>query len=182
MIELKQFTREDFSRLIDWISSPTLLIQWAGPQFFTYPLDENQLEEYRRLAESKNPKSVIFKAVIAESQEVVGHAELASINKENGSASICRIFVEPSQRGKGICPRMMREILEIGFSQLGLHRIDLRVYESNASATSCYEKVGFVREGLTRKVQKVDGEYWDAVVMSILKEEWEEQCKHSQAP
>lgn len=74
---------------------------------------------------------------------------------------------------------MVRKLLEIGFSQLGLHRIDLRVYEFNASATSCYEKVGFVREGLMRKVQKVDGEYWDAVVMSILKEEWKTPISHT---
>ncbi|WP_255513758.1 hypothetical protein [Microcoleus sp. FACHB-672] len=39
-IELQPFERDDFARLIGWITSADLIQQWA-PSTFTYPLDDN---------------------------------------------------------------------------------------------------------------------------------------------
>jgi len=106
MIDLEIFTEEDFSRLIRWINSSDLLIQWAGPQQFTYPLTENQLNTYLRDGQGDNPKSKIFK-VVSETMAVVGHIELGSINRVNGTASICRVLLDHEWRGKGICVEMV---------------------------------------------------------------------------
>jgi RimJ/RimL family protein N-acetyltransferase len=156
------------------ISSPDLLIQWAGPQLFTYPLTESQLKAYLQDGQGDNPKSKIFK-VVSETAEVVGHIELGAINGENGTASICRVFLDPGWRGRGICVEMVRRVLEIGFHQLNLRRIDLRVYGFNQAAIGCYERAGLVREGVLRKVQRVGDQYWDTVIMAILREEWSER-------
>ena len=64
--------------------------------------------------------------------------------------------------------------LRVGFTELGLRRIDLRVYGFNEPAIHCYEKAGFVKEGLLRKSQKVGDRYWDTIVMAILREEWKD--------
>jgi RimJ/RimL family protein N-acetyltransferase len=32
-----------------------------------------------------------------------------------------------------------------------------------------------VREGLLRKTQRVGGQYWDSMIMAILREEWEDK-------
>ena len=36
-------------------------------------------------------------------------------------------------------------LLEIGFNELGLRRIDLRFYGFNTAAIGCYERAGLVR-------------------------------------
>ncbi|MGA8943289.1 MAG: hypothetical protein WB502_11350 [Thermoactinomyces sp.] len=41
MVKLLPFTEQDIERLINWIDSPDLLLQWAGPAF-TYPLDKER--------------------------------------------------------------------------------------------------------------------------------------------
>jgi RimJ/RimL family protein N-acetyltransferase len=176
MIELRPFTREDFPRLINWISSPRLLLQWAGPQLFHYPLDEDQLGKYIGQANKGKPGSLIFKVVCKQKQEVIGHIELTGINNESSTASICRVFVDPGWRGKGACQEMARKIVEIGFNEYDLHRIELKVYDFNLGAISCYEKAGFVREGVLREAQREGNEYWNVVLMGILKKEWQVRC------
>jgi RimJ/RimL family protein N-acetyltransferase len=148
-----------------------MMLQWAGPTEFVFPLTDDQLRRY--LSGSDEPHSFrkIFTA-ISEDGKVCGHIELGAINYVNQTASLCRVFVAPEYRGKGLCAPMVESVLEFGFEELRLRRIELRVYAFNFSAIRCYERSGFVREGLLRKSQKVDDQYWDAVVMGILREEW----------
>lgn len=56
--------------------------------------------------------------------------------------------------------------------QLGLHRVDLRVLAYNHRAIACYEKCGFVREGVEREGALVAGEWHGDVMMSILEAEY----------
>ena len=53
-----------------------------------------------------------------------------------------------------------------------MHRIELEVYDFNPRAQHVYEKAGFMREGVRREVLLWDGEYHDAIVMSILEDEF----------
>jgi len=173
VIELLPFTEQDFPRLMQWIESPELLVQWAGALLFTYPLDERQLRAYLHSSQGDNVQSRIFK-VVDEKAETVGHIELGAINRQNGTASICRVFLDPHHRGKGFCVEMVRKLLKIGFGELGLRRIDLRVYGFNTAAIGCYERAGLVREGLLRQAQQVGDQIWDTVIMAILRAEWKE--------
>jgi RimJ/RimL family protein N-acetyltransferase len=172
MITLRPFTRSDFDRLIGWVTSPQFLLQWAGP-LFTYPLDAAQLEGYLRDAEGGQPTKRIFAAEEAETGAVVGHIELAKIDRRNRSATLSRVLVgESARRGKGVGLEMVRRALEVGLGELGLHRIDLVVFDFNTAAIACYEKAGFVTEGRLRDARRLGDEYWTLVQMSILEEEW----------
>lgn len=61
--------------------------------------------------------------------------------------------------------------MKISFNQYDLHRIELKVYDFNLGAISCYQKVGFVKEGLLREAQREGNGYWNVVLMGILKKE-----------
>jgi len=169
MIELAPFGVNDCPRLIRWIDSPRLLAQW-GRWKFRFPLDEKQLEDYLRETTGESPSRIVFKSL--HSSEVVGHIELNAINRGNGTASICRVFVAPEHRGKGFARDMLRMILNHGFGTLGLRRIDLQVFDFNQPALACYESVGFVREGVLRQYAKVGDECWNLVWMGLLRNEW----------
>ena len=58
------------------------------------------------------------------------------------------------------------------FDSIGLHRIFLTVDVENARAIASYRKVGFVEEGRMRGAFFHDGAWADALLMSILEQEW----------
>jgi RimJ/RimL family protein N-acetyltransferase len=149
-----------------------MLVQWAGPDLFHFPLDVEQLQAYFRLGEGETATSRLFAVEESGSGTVVGHCELGAINREQGTASVCRVLLDPCRRGAGLCLPMMREVLRIGFTEYGLRRISLRVAGHNRAALRCYERAGFVREGVLRKATIVNGECWDVVIMAVLRDEW----------
>jgi RimJ/RimL family protein N-acetyltransferase len=168
-ITLQAFGREDFQRLINWIGSPEFLLQWAGP-VFQFPLDTPQLEHYVAAAAETPPGRRIFKAVTG--GEVVGHIELDAIDRRNGSARMSRVLIADARRGGGAGYAMVQALLEFGFGDLGLHRIDLVVFDFNLAAIACYEKAGFVREGHIRDARRMGDRYWSLYQMSMLEDEW----------
>ena len=55
---------------------------------------------------------------------------------------------------------------------MNLNRIELQVFADNERGIRCYEKVGFVREAVQRQFRYREGQYVDAVMMAILREEY----------
>ncbi|WP_140420935.1 GNAT family N-acetyltransferase [Bacillus cereus] len=167
VIKLETFKKSDFKQLINWINSEEFLIQWSG-NAFVFPLDEQQLEKY---IESEN--TLAFKVVDEETSDVIGHISLGQIDNINKSARIGKVLVgNTKMRGRSIGKRMMKAVLHIAFDELKLHRVTLGVYDFNTSAISCYEKIGFVKEGLLRESKRVGETYWNLWEMSMLEYEW----------
>ncbi|RWQ70248.1 GNAT family N-acetyltransferase [Bacillus cereus] len=167
VIKLESFKKSDFKQLINWINSEEFLIQWSG-NAFTFPLDKQQLEKY---IESAN--TLAFKVVDEETSDVIGHISLGQIDNINKSARIGKVLVgNTKMRGRSIGKHMMKAVLHIAFDELKLHRVTLGVYDFNTSAISCYEKIGFVKEGLLRESKRVGETYWNLWEMSMLEYEW----------
>jgi RimJ/RimL family protein N-acetyltransferase len=181
VLTLRPFDRSDFARLVAWAESAEFLMQWAGP-IFTYPLDEAQLERYRLLATGDPPTRLIFTVLAAPAGEAVGHIELSNIDRRNRSASVSRVLIAPGRRGQGLGQQMVAQVLEIAFGQLGLHRVDLFVFDFNQSAIACYERAGFVREGRLRDVRQMPGGFWSLIQMSLLEHEWAARQSPPDAP
>lgn len=74
----------------------------------------------------------------------------------------------PAVRGQGFGTEAGRVVVDWAFDRVGLHRISLEVYAFNPAAQRSYEKIGFVVEGRARDALRWDGEWVDAVLMSML--------------
>jgi RimJ/RimL family protein N-acetyltransferase len=172
MVELKFFERSHFKQIINWIDSPEFLLQWGGPNF-SFPLNEQQLEDYLKDANKDNSNALVYSVIHKETGNVIGHISLGNIDRRNKSARVGKVLVgDKNVRGKGIGQLMMVEILKIAFDELKLHRVSLGVFDFNVAAIACYEKAGFIKEGLIRDSRKIGDEYWSLWEMSILENEW----------
>lgn len=76
-------------------------------------------------------------------------------------------------RGRGYGTEAARLILDYGFNNLNLETIYLGVNTENAGAKRSYEKAGFRPEGVRRKLVYRNARYYDVLMMSILREEWQ---------
>ena len=83
-----------------------------------------------------------------------------------------RILIGPRGRDRGLGTEATRLLLAHAFDRLGLHRVELEVFAFNPRARRAYEKAGFTVEGVRRDALRFDGEWVDAVVMSVLEHEW----------
>ncbi|MCI0709573.1 MAG: GNAT family N-acetyltransferase [Chloroflexi bacterium] len=90
----------------------------------------------------------------------------------NRAASIGIGIAEPAYREKGYGTEAMRLMLDYGFNELNLNRVELTVSSFNPRAIHVYKKVGFKEEGILRQCDYNDGQYYDVLVMSLLREEW----------
>ena len=169
-IKVIPMVESDLPVLTEWAEDEKTLIQWCGP-VFDFPLTIEQLQVYFSETKKKHPNRYILKSVTNENI-MCGMSELGNIDRRNGTASLCRIFVDKQFRGKGIAEDMITKLIEFAFNELNLRRIELNVYTYNIPAYKCYEKLGFVREGMKRKVTEYNGEFWDGYFYALLKDEW----------
>jgi RimJ/RimL family protein N-acetyltransferase len=174
-IRLVPFTASDIGRLLGWIRSPEELMLWTASSF-GFPLTRDHIEGHLRDSARRGDRQ-IFKAVEEGREETVGHIELGGLDSRNRSVRIGRVLVDPARRGQGLGAAMMCAALAMAFRELGMHRVELGVFDVNPAAIACYEKVGFRRDGVRRESFLASAEpatYWSEVVMSLLDTEWAE--------
>ncbi|WP_405140991.1 GNAT family N-acetyltransferase [Sphaerisporangium sp. NBC_01403] len=110
----------------------------------------------------------------------VGEIVLNELDTGNMSCNLRIALVGPRVYGKGYGTEATRLVLAHAFETVGLHRISLEVFAFNARAHRVYEKVGFVKEGVLRDALRWDGEWHDAIVMSVLASDWNTHHGHPQ--
>ena len=114
------------------------------------------------LNELKNP-DVSYMFVMKIDDKIIGYAGFW-ISYEY--ATITKVTIHPSLRGKGLSKILLKDLIDRCFS-LGADIISLEVRESNIIAQNLYTSLGFNKEGKRKKYYD-DGE--DAVVMLLNKE------------
>ncbi len=108
----------------------------------------------------------------------IGQAKLHSLDTANRRARYAIGIFSQAYWNRGLGTEATNLILEYAFENLHLHRVDLRVLAFNHRAIACYEKCGFVREGIEREGAWIEGEWQSDVMMSILEQEYRRQ-KHA---
>jgi RimJ/RimL family protein N-acetyltransferase len=100
--------------------------------------------------------------------KVVGWCDITRLERE-GSRHCGRLGIGllPGYRGRGAGRRLMESAISRAL-EVGLERVELEVYASNATAIGLYEKLGFVREGAKRKGRFLDGRYEDVILMALF--------------
>jgi RimJ/RimL family protein N-acetyltransferase len=175
MVNLRPLEPEDCDVVASWITSADALFQWSGPWDFRWPLERIDL---RRDLASASGRRLLYGAVAEGSERLVGHVML-TVNPEHGQAVIGRVLIDPARRSGGLGTALMREIVRIGFDRLGLHRLQLAVYDFNTAAVACYQRVGFVIEGLLHDATRGSHGYWNVYVMALLEPEYREAAVQS---
>lgn len=166
-VHLRPLEITDTDFILEIVNNDIEVRKFTGTQLL---FSREQIESYIR-RQPDNESRVSFAIAKNESKEVVGEAVLNDISHINRSASF-RIFIAGKHIGNGYGTEATGMLLDYGFGMLNLHRIELEVYTMNERAIHLYEKAGFKREGVKRENWYFDHDYYDSIMMSILKEEY----------
>jgi [ribosomal protein S5]-alanine N-acetyltransferase len=77
-----------------------------------------------------------------------------------------------SHAGRGPMTQGLRAVLDIAFGELGLHRVEANIQPGNARSIGLVLRLGFEREGFSRRYLKVDGVWRDHERYALLAEDW----------
>jgi ribosomal-protein-alanine N-acetyltransferase len=75
--------------------------------------------------------------------------------------------------GHGIMTEAVCAVVRFGFEHMALNRIEADADSRNVGSHRVLEKAGFKREGVLREQFYEDGAFYDLVLFSLLRKEWE---------
>lgn len=70
--------------------------------------------------------------------------------------------------GKGIMTQSVKTLIEVGFTQYKLNRIEIRCAVENHKSRAIPERLGFQLEGVLRQKENLYGEFVDLALYSLL--------------
>jgi [ribosomal protein S5]-alanine N-acetyltransferase len=108
-----------------------------------------------------------------DSNKLIGSCGYHNWEKEHFKAEI-GFEITPAYWRKGVMSEVIQPILQFGFEQMELNRIEAFYDPENTASKKTLEKAGFIFEGVLRKAAFEKGRFCDAAVCSILKEEYKE--------
>lgn len=81
-------------------------------------------------------------------------------------------WISAAHEGHGLVTRAVRVLLDVGFGEVGLHRIEIRAGVENTRSRAIPERLGFTREGIQRGAERGSNGYYDLVVYAMLENDW----------
>ena len=174
-IYLRGIEKDDLSgNMSQWPNDPEIthyMVMGAVPNSGVIYCSWNTLEEeYEQLRQSEN--DVVFAIVDKESDKLMGIIGLYGISWIPRLAELRIVIGEKDYWGKGYGTEAIKLVVEYAFDKLNLNNVYLGANAEHKRAIKAYKNAGFVEEGILRKVQYRNSKYYDAVRMSILREEY----------
>ncbi|HEY8598347.1 MAG TPA: GNAT family protein [Thermomicrobiales bacterium] len=130
---------------------------------------ERELARYNRLSAANE---ALFTIYVRETGQPIGITELKEIDRRCRTANFVIFIGEPGARGRGYGTETTLLILDYAFTTLGLHNVDLQVYECNLAGLRAYERAGFRTVGRRRQSYWMGGRFWDTIYMDCLASEF----------
>lgn len=108
---------------------------------------------------------------LAENGKMIGTVGFTKIDAQNRSAEIGYVL-NPEYHRKGFGFEAAKKIVEFGFSELELHRIEARFMQGNDASFALMQKLGMTFEGYHKDYMFVKGNYRTVGICAILEDEY----------
>lgn len=167
---LREYRQDDLPEIRKWVNDASttryLSSRFWAPQTL---LDTQQFLE-NMLQSSHSGCNFI----IADKQDerYLGQLDLFRLDWKLRCGELGMVIGAVEDRGRGLGTEALSLMLRYAFETLGLERVELEVDMGNERAKRCYEKAGFLMEGVKRHAYFRDGAFCDIGMLSVLAEEW----------
>lgn len=92
--------------------------------------------------------------------------------KEDNKGKFSIEIYDNNVYGCGIGTIVTKMVLKYAFEVIEYHKVFLRVLDYNIRAIKCYEKCGFIKEGVDREGALIKGTYCSDIYMGIIKSDY----------
>ncbi|MEP7256212.1 MAG: GNAT family protein [Ferruginibacter sp.] len=104
-------------------------------------------------------------------KKMVGRIGMHHINPQNKIGEI-GYWLADGLQGRGIVTKCCKALINYGFTDLDLNRIEIKCATRNDKSRTIAEKLKFKQEGILRQAELLNGEFIDLYLYAMLKDEW----------
>lgn len=169
-LTLREFKREDWREAHCYLSDPDVLLYMEFP-----PTTEEQSQEYVEkfiLFQKENPRRYIkFFLVLKKSNQIIGECGFLMPEQQHRSAELM-YRLNKNYFGMGYATEAAKAMLDFGFRQLALHRIDAMCDVRNTASVKVLEKIGMQKEGRLSEHRWTKGNWRSSYLYAILEKEF----------
>ncbi len=167
MIALRRATAEDVEWLLALLTNEDTEPFLGGQR----ALDREGISA--EVEQSLSEPERFGRLIVEADGERAGHMGYEERSAVHRIVHVGGLAVHPDFRGRGIADEAARQLQRYLLLDLGFHRIQLKCYGFNERAIRHSERAGFVREGVERKAYLRHGEWQDAVLFALVREDLE---------
>ncbi len=139
-----------------------------GEEFFTLPYQCSFLAAEARRADEGMAARFFLTLRDAPKAGVIGLAALSNIVLGPFRSAWLGYSLEEGYVGQGLMQEALQKLVEIAFTQLGLHRLEANIMPRNIRSLNTVKKLGFTAEGLAKQYLEIDGRWEDHLHMVLL--------------
>ena len=164
----------DLENALRWMNDPEVR------QFLNRYLPLDYLEEERYFDSITKKPNDLHLAIETLEGVCIGFMGLHNIRWNDRRASTGAVIGEKKYWGRGFGTDAKMALLKSAFHTLNLRKIDSSVMAFNERSLKYSLKCGYKIEGRRREQFYVDGKYWDEVLLTVFREDWEKVWKKYQ--
>jgi RimJ/RimL family protein N-acetyltransferase len=168
-IYLRAFISNDYFKSYKWRNDFDISNGLICRKLFISIENEKEWIEKTNRDKINNVKVAIC---LISDDEYIGNIYLTEIDHVNKNAGIGIFIGDKKHQNKGYATEAINLILDHAFNDLGLERVESKIFTSNKLSIKAHEKNGFIKEGVLRNYFFKNGKYNDVTIMSILKKEY----------
>ncbi len=139
-------------------------------EFLGWVDSSNEVADTRTFIQEGLPQWLQLQSLhlsILKNDLLVGAIGFHNIDFLNHSTSM-GYWLDKEQEGKGIMMKCAKFLIDYGFNSLKLHRIEIRCAINNIRSQNIAQSLGFQKEGVLKDAIHHYGEYFDAVLYSLI--------------
>ncbi len=165
-LTLDRFTLEDVPAVRDGLYSEAVCHNlFITPNKTTEEVTEN----IQWLLDGYETKEDFHQWAVRENGECVGRMML-TVSRRFQTGTVAYYLAEKAW-GKGYMTEILKRVIDFCFDDLGLNRVEADHFARNPASGRVMEKAGMTKEGYARQKYYKDGEFLDAVLYAVLKED-----------
>jgi [ribosomal protein S5]-alanine N-acetyltransferase len=136
------------------------------------PRTPTQFSQFVTRYDGRAATHAAFLVVRNDDGELAGVFSLSEIVRGAFKSAYLGYYAFAPLAGGGYMTEGLALALDVAYRRLKLHRVEVNVQPTNRRSLALVERLGFTREGFSRRYVKIGGRWRDHVRYAMLAEDW----------
>ncbi len=161
---LRKIVSTDQQKIYEGLSHPEV-IKYYGVSYSSFEATKAQMDFYNELL--SNETGIWWAICQKQNHQFIGACGFNNRMKEHRKAEI-GFWLLPEFQQKGYMSEAVKKVIEYGFTEMNLHRIEAIIETGNDNSSKLLRKMGFAYEGTNKECEIKNGRFIDLEVYALL--------------